>query len=42
MLSVANRLIIMSVVRLGVIMLNVLMLRVVTPRMEHLNAAALL
>jgi hypothetical protein len=42
MLSKANRLIMMNVVRLCVIMLNVLMLSVVTPRMEHQNAATLL
>jgi hypothetical protein len=42
MLSVANRLIMMSVVRLGVIELNVLMLSVIAPRMEHRNVAALL
>jgi hypothetical protein len=38
MLSVANRLIMMSVIRMCVIMMNVLMLRVVELRMEHKNA----
>ncbi len=42
MLSVANRLIMMNVVKLCVIMLNVIMLSVVISRMEHLNVAALL